>query len=113
MVTAETAVMLPALAGLLAVLLSVLGQGLDTVRATDAARSAARLVARGEGIDTVRLAALREAPDGATFTASLDDGMVTVAVTAPGRLLLPGVHLPSVSATATVAAEPTTSVVWP
>lgn len=113
MVTAETAVMLPALAGLLAVLLAVLGQGLDHVRATDAARSAARLAARGEDLDAVHRSALVEAPDGASVEFRHDGDLVVVTVSAPGRSLLPGLRLPAVRAEAAVVEEPATATVWP
>lgn len=111
--TAEAAVLLPGLVGLLALLLGVLGQGLDHVRATDAARSAARLVARGDDEAAVRRSALAEAPDGATVEVSRQDGQVVVTVTAPGRILLPRLRLPVVSAAAVVAEEPVSTWRWP
>jgi hypothetical protein len=112
-VTAETAVLLPGLAGLLAVLLAVLGHGLDHVRATDAARSAARLLARGEELTSVRQSALGEAPPGARFHVDVSDGLVVVTVSAPGRSLLPGLRLPEVHAEAAVAQEQPGGGAWP
>jgi hypothetical protein len=104
-VTAETAVLLPGLAALLAVLLAVLGQGLDHVRATDAARSAARLLARGEPAAPVMASTQHEAPPGSRVQVVTHDGLVVVTVTSPGRALAPGVHLPEVRAEAAVAVE--------
>jgi hypothetical protein len=109
-VTAETAVLLPGLTVLLALLLAVIGQGLDHVRATDAARSAARLLARGELAASVLAAAEHEAPPGSRVQVGTRDGLVVVTVTAPGRTLVPGLRLPEVRAEAAVAVE--TEVAW-
>jgi hypothetical protein len=104
-VTAETALALPTLFLVVGLLLVGLGQGLDHVRATDAARSAARLLARGEGGPGVESAARAEAPRGAVVEVRWSGEQVTVTVRAPGRALLPGWHLPEVVASATVVAE--------
>jgi Flp pilus assembly protein TadG len=85
MVTAETAIVLPALvfvlAGALWVLVVVAGQ----LRCIDAARAGARLAARGEAGATAVDAARRAAPDGAVVTVRRADGDVAVTVTAVVR----------------------------
>lgn len=105
MVTAETAVVLPALVALLALLLSVLGHALDQASIVDAARSGARLAARGESSEVVRSAVLAEAPDGSTVTITENGPNVAVAVSAPGRQLLGAVSLPSPRAQAVALLE--------
>lgn len=92
MVTVETAV---ALGAFLAVLASGLGAVvgvLDQVRCVDAAREAARLVARGERA-RAPVAVSRIGPDGARLSVRTSGDEVTVHVRAdPLNGLLPGVH---------------------
>src|SRR3954468_10642519 len=57
MVTAELAVALPALVLVLALAIGVLAVGTTRLRCADAARTAARLAARGEPLAVVRAAA--------------------------------------------------------
>ena len=79
-VTAETAVVLPALAVLLVLCLwsvSVVGQQL---RCIDAARVAARALARGESEAAARAAARDAAPTGATVSVRTVDGLAVVEV---------------------------------
>jgi Flp pilus assembly protein TadG len=79
-VTAETAVVLPALVVVLVLCLwsvTVVGQQL---RCIDAARTGARALARGEQPEAARAAAQRAAPDGATVTLRSADGLAVVEV---------------------------------
>lgn len=86
-VTAETAVVLPALV----VVFAVLATGAQAVQrqlaCADAARVAARLAARGESVDDVRRAAQSVAPDRAGVSVVRSDGLVRVTVTARVPLL--------------------------
>lgn len=94
MVTAETAVVLPALVALLALLLAVVGHALDHAQIVDAARSGARLAARGEPSTAVERAVLAEAPDGSQVRIEMTESTVRVSVLAPARRLLGAVTLP-------------------
>jgi hypothetical protein len=105
MVTAETAVVIPVLAFLLVLLLGVVGHAVDYMRAIDAARSAARLAARGEPSDDVQRQALSEAPDGSTFQIQQVGEQIRVTVVAPGRQLLGPITLPPATAVAVTVAE--------
>ena len=62
MVTAELAVVLPALLLVLAVALSALGLAVDQVRCVDAAAAGARAAARGDSPAAVHAVAARSAP---------------------------------------------------
>lgn len=103
--TAEFAVALPALVLVLGIALGGLGLGLDEVRCIDAARSAVRLLARGESLADVRAEAVRAGPDGAAV--SIDATGTTVAVTVTGHLpgTLADLGLPRPSSTAVAARE--------
>jgi Flp pilus assembly protein TadG len=85
-VTAETAVALPGIVilvtGLLALPLAVGAQA----RCNDAAREAARAVARGDD----PAAAARAVDPASSVTVTRSDGLVTVVVTAPAELPLVG-----------------------
>jgi hypothetical protein len=88
MVTAETAVALPAVVLVLALSLSALTLGVDAVRCQDAARVAVRELARGEGVDRAEGDASRALPWGSQVTSSRSGEVVTVtARTPPPRLL--------------------------
>ncbi|PRY46211.1 TadE family type IV pilus minor pilin [Umezawaea tangerina] len=77
----------------------------DQLRCTDAAREAARLIARGEPARAESVLTTI-APSGARLEVSTDGDTVRVAVTStPANGLLPGVHL---KATAYAVLEPTT-----
>jgi Flp pilus assembly protein TadG len=93
MVTVEAAVSLCAFVTVLAMVLAGTSMVLDQLRCTDAAREAARLVARGEQ-DRVGDAVRRIAPDGATVAVrTVGDGIeVSVRDPAAGGLL-PGVRV--------------------
>ena len=109
-VTAELALVLPLLLAVTAGLVWFLVVGLGQVRATDAAREAARALARGEDRATAVDLATRIGPPGSRVTVAGDGALVEVTVTAridgPGGVLaaLPGAE---VRATATAALEPT------
>jgi Flp pilus assembly protein TadG len=107
-VTAETAVVLPALVLLLVLLLWGLSVGSAQVRCVDASRVAARALARGEDPAVATSAALDAAPVGARVEVSVGASQVTVRVTAtaPGPGSLGGsTGAVTVSASATAARE--------
>lgn len=107
-VTAEAAMVLPLVAAFSLVLVWMVSLGVAQVRAVDAARDAARALARGEDQPAAAAAARRTAPDGADVTFAESSDYVTVTVTiravAPDWLLLP---MPSVTvaSSSTVAVE--------
>ena len=103
--TAETAVVLPVMVMLLALLLAVLAQALDSIKVTDAARNAVRLAARGEAAELVQEQALREAPEGSTVEIRQVGEHVQVTITAPGRRLLGPIALPVAGSTAVALVE--------
>lgn len=85
MVTAETAILLPALAVLLAGLLWVIVSVMGQLRCIDAAREAARLAARGDSGSSVVSVARTLAPPGAGVTITRQNGQVIATVTARQR----------------------------
>lgn len=82
-VTAETAVLLPALVMLLAVLLAASAAGMALIRYEDAARASARAAARGEGTAVVRATALRVAGKEASVRLAGTPATTTITVTGP------------------------------
>ena len=100
---------LPMLLAVTAGLLWLLVVGLGQMRVTDAAREAARALARGEDAGTATALATTIGPSGSEVSLEQSSGLVTVTVRAavdgPGGLLeaLPGADL---EATATAALEP-------
>lgn len=93
MVTVEAAIALCAFVTVLAMTLAGMATVLDQLRCTDAAREAARLVARGER-DEAADAVGRIAPRGATFTVTDEGEGIVVDVRDPAAGgLLPGVHV--------------------
>jgi hypothetical protein len=90
-VTAETAVLLPALVLIAAALAWLVGVGVAQVRCVDAARDAARALARDEPTEVATELARQSAPDGALVSLGQDGGLVQVEViyraTPPGALL--------------------------
>jgi len=105
MVIAETAVVLPVFVLILGLLLAVVGHSVDAIRAIDAARSAARLAARGEPLSVVRQQALDEAPAGSTVHVSSDGQEVRVHVVAPERALIGPLGLPAAETVAVALTE--------
>lgn len=107
-VTAEAAIVLPIMAAFALALVWLVSLGIAQIQAVDAARDAAREVARGGDVDAARSAALRTAPRSAVVVVEHAAGDTTVRVSfpveAPGWLLVP---MPSarVDASATVATE--------
>lgn len=89
MVTAELATIAPFGVAFAFLLLWIVSLGLTQVRLADASREGARLVARGEAVDTAKLAARKLSPDGAKVTVSTGDGLVTVTVRAKSEMPLP------------------------
>jgi TadE-like protein len=93
-VTAETALALPTVMLLLAVLLGAAHVALDQLRCVDAARAAARLAARGEPADQVVAQAVQLAPPQSRVEVHLDPETVSVRVTGSVRLVW-GATLPT------------------
>lgn len=87
-VTAETAVLLPALVLLLAVLLAAAAAGMTLIRYEEAARASARAAARGESAAVVRSTALRVAGEDAAIRLGGNAGTATVTVTGPAPGIL-------------------------
>lgn len=93
MVTAEAAAVLPLLSVVAVALTWVVAVGITQVRVVDAARDAARAVARGDDDGSAAAAARRTAGATAAVDIRRADGLVSVTVSerasAPGWLLLP------------------------
>lgn len=108
MVTAEAAIVLPIFALFALAMVWLVSVAITQVRVVDAARDAARAVARGDDDGAVVSAARRTAGADATVVIHQAAGLVSVTVSertaAPRWLLVP---LPSVTVTSesTVAAE--------
>lgn len=107
-VTAETAIVLPVLVGVAALLTWLVGAGIAQVRCVDAARDAARALARDEPPAAVVAAARDVAPDGAVVEVTEGAGRVQVRVrftaTPPGDWLDGALALP-LGSTATLPVE--------
>ncbi len=97
MVTAELAVCLPILVLLLSVALGAVSVGAARIRVVDAAREAARLVARGADPGTVA---------GVRLSISRSSGEVTVVASSTARLIGDALVPVQVTATAVAAIEP-------
>jgi Flp pilus assembly protein TadG len=80
-VTAETAIVIPVLVLVAALLIWGLMAAAAQVRCIDAARAGARAAARAETPDVVRWAAREAAPEGAEVAVERDGDMVRVRVT--------------------------------
>jgi hypothetical protein len=93
MVTAEAAAVLPLVSLVALVLVWVVSVGVAQVRVVDAARDAARAVARGDPDRVAVAAARRTAGRSASVAIERVDGLVSVTVSqrasAPGWLLVP------------------------
>jgi len=108
-VTAETAVVLPVLVVVLALALWGVAAAVAQLRCVDAARAAARAVARGEDPGAARSAAAVIAPERAVIAVAPSDARVWVEVSAAVRPSGPVfARLPAftVRATAVADAEP-------
>lgn len=89
MVTAEMAVLAPFGVAFGLLLLWIVSLGFTQVQLVDAAREAARLVARGETVAAASGVARKHAPPGTAVHVTTDDGLVTVQVSARSQLPLP------------------------
>lgn len=100
MVTAELAVAIPTVVVVLVAAVTALAAIGAQLRCTDAAATAARLVARGESAATARSAATAIAGHDATVRLTTEAGSVVVDVRVPAQLPLlhTVLHLPDVSA---------------
>ena len=107
MVTAEFAVVLPAVVFVLALCLGAMGLALDQVRCVDAARAGARAASRGDSYGAVTLVTRRAAPSDALVSVSTSADLVQVSVVSrpgvAGRLLPDWLRA---SSTAVSAREP-------
>ena len=109
MVTAETALALPALALVVGLMIWALLAATAQLRCVDAARAAARSVARGDGLAESVAAGLRLAPEGAHIRVERSGGLVRVNVEAmvgPAGARAGFLPTLAVSADAVVADEP-------
>jgi Flp pilus assembly protein TadG len=107
-VTAETAVVMPVFALLLGVALWAMAVAAAQVRCIDAARDAARALARGESVATASAAAREATPSGSTIAVRQSGDRVVVVVTASvgkGFGPLAAIATPTVSATAIAQSE--------
>lgn len=77
--TAETAAVMPLLVAVALAMVWLIGLGVAQVAVTDAAREAARAVARGDSVAEATLLAQRVAP-GAQVSVSTEEGLVVVRV---------------------------------
>jgi hypothetical protein len=93
MVTAEFAVVMPAVVLVLALSVGAMGVALDQVRCVDAARAGARAASRGDSSAAVILVARRAAPAHAVVSTAIAGDLVQVSVVSRPRVapgLLPG-----------------------
>lgn len=107
MVTAEFAVVLPAVVLVLALSLGALGLAWDQVRCVDAARAGARAASRGDSPGAVILVASRAAPSEALVSMGTSGDLVRVSVVSRPRVAAS--LLPSwlrASSTASAVREP-------
>lgn len=86
MVTAEFAVVLPAVVLVLALSLGALGLAWDQIRCVDAAAAGARAASRGDSAGAVILVASRAAPSDAVVSVSSADDIVSVSVVSGPRV---------------------------
>jgi len=86
MVTAEFAVVLPAVVLTLALCLAAMALALDQVRCVDAAAAGARAAARGDSYGAVILVARRAAPAGAWVSLATSGDLVRVSVVSRPRM---------------------------
>lgn len=108
MVTAELMTIAPFGVMLVLLLVWVVSLGLTEVRVTDSAREAARLVARGETLQTATAAARQGVPASTEVDVDVDEGVVTVRVEARSRMPIPffsGVGAQEIAAEASAVLE--------
>jgi hypothetical protein len=107
MVTAEFAVVLPAVVLVLALSLGALGLALDQISSVDAARAGARAASRGDSDSAVILVSRRAAPSQALVSIDTSGELVRVSVVSRPRVA--GNLLPAwlrAGSTASAAREP-------
>lgn len=106
MVTAETAVALPAVVAVLCLGLWVVTSALAQLRCVDAARAGVLAASRGESAQTVQTVIRQSAPAGADVEIRRDGDRVVVVIRA--RVAPLGLPLPAVAvhASATASIEP-------
>jgi len=93
MVTAEFAVVLPAVVLVLGLSLGAMGLALDQIRCVDAARAGARAASRGDSYAAVTQVARRAAPSRALVSMAASGDLVQISVVSRPRVaagLLPG-----------------------
>lgn len=107
-VTAELAVGILAVVGLLGFLLTALAAGITQVRAEEAVRAAAREIARGETSEAAARTVRAVAGDGAapTFSADRNGVRVAVRIAVPGPLAAASGIIAEASATLPLEAGP-------
>jgi len=105
MVTAETATVMPLVVLVAIAAIWTVSLGVAQARATDAAREAARMVARGDPVASATDAALDTAVRGSRVEIDADDDRVRVKVETPARLPLFGGIGATVSGRATASVE--------
>ena len=108
MATAELAVLTPLAVAFTVLLLWTASLGYTQVRLTDAAREAARMVARGDDVAAAEQVARDQAPEGSEVVITQGDGVVEVVVSV--RSTMPGTWFDDplgrdLSATAVAALE--------
>jgi hypothetical protein len=110
-VTAETAVVLPAVTVVLAIVLWAVAAITAQLACVDAARTAARALARGEQHAAVRTAAQEAAPSGASVSLGKSGEHVVAEVSASIGVTLPAIGRIGVPVhgRAVAAREPTSS----
>jgi hypothetical protein len=86
MVTAEFAVVLPAVVLVLALSVGALGLAVDQIRCVDAASAGARAAARGDSAGSVILVVGRAAPSGAVVSVDAGGDIVRVSVVSEPRV---------------------------
>lgn len=86
MVTAEFAVVLPAVVLVLALSLGAIGLAWDQIRCVDAARAGARAASRGDSPGAVVLVASRAAPSDAVVSVGTSGDLVRVSVVSRPRV---------------------------
>lgn len=108
MATAELAVLTPLAVAFTVLLLWTASLGYTQVQLTDAAREAARMVARGDAVAAAEQVARDQAPEGSEVVITQGDGVVEVVVSV--RSTMPGTWFDDplgrdLSATAVAALE--------
>lgn len=110
MVTAEFAVVLPAVVLVLALSLGALGLAWDQIRCVDAARAGARAASRGDSPGAVILVASRAAPSDAVVSVGTSGDLVRVSVVSRPRVaagLLPAwLHASSTASALLESSDP-------